>query len=405
MIQPLVVLAPHPDDELLGAGGIMARALQNGQPVGVVILTDGSHSDPSLDPMLLRAVRREEASAGLATMLGMPVPLLFLDLEDGQLDRCFVDLSEDGPLGTFMSAFGGAALLVTDPADGHPDHKAAFGLAARLISAGLGDRLDVMPISQRVDGTFVADGYQALPIADLAPRKAEALACHQSQINSANGFSLSSEMCTDFTQIEYSLAIYDRIQSKTQSDAVPASHFDALFTKAPDPWGYDHEPYEADRFRRTVNALDGRFYVDALEMGCANGALTAQLAPHCAQLIAIDASARALELAKQRLARFQNVRFAKAALPDDLPNGTFDLIVASDFLYYLGFEGVVTLMRHVDECATADCRLVMANYLGRTECALNGEMAAEIVLAHLPSWERVGGDRTDRLRIDVMERR
>ena len=76
-----------------------------------------------------------------------------------------------------------------------------------------------------------------------------------------------------------------------------------------------------------------------------------------------------------------------------------------DFLYYLGFGGVVTLMRHIDERAAADCRLVMANYLGTTECALSGEMAAEIVLAHLPNWVRVGGDRTDRLRIDVMERR
>lgn len=404
-MQPLVVLAPHPDDELLGAAGIMARALQNGQPVGVIILTDGSHSDPSINPEILRELRREEARAGLATMLGKTIALLFLDAEDGQLDCRAVDISEGGPLGTFMSAFGGAALLVTDPADGHPDHKAAFGLASRLISAGFGDRLDVMPISQRVDGTFVADGYQAFPLADLAPRKADALACHQSQISSTTGFSLSSKTCTDFMQTEYSLAIYDRIQSKNQSDAVPASHFDALFTQAADPWGYDHEPYEADRFRRTVNALDGRFYANALEMGCANGALTAQLAPHCAQLISVDTSVRALDLARQRLAMFQNVRFATAALPDDLPNGNFDLIVASDFLYYLGFKGVVTLTRRIDERATADCRLVMANYLGPTECALSGEMAAEIVLAHLPNWQCVSGDRTDRLRIDVMERR
>src|SRR5580704_16937481 len=42
--QPLLVLAPHPDDESLGCGGLIADCQARGQPVYVLILTDGAGS-------------------------------------------------------------------------------------------------------------------------------------------------------------------------------------------------------------------------------------------------------------------------------------------------------------------------------------------------------------------------
>ena len=44
--RPFVVLSPHPDDETLGTGGLIAAARTAGQEVDVIVVTDGSGSHP-----------------------------------------------------------------------------------------------------------------------------------------------------------------------------------------------------------------------------------------------------------------------------------------------------------------------------------------------------------------------
>ena len=398
----LLVIAPHPDDELLGAGAMMARAAAAGARVGVVILTDGSQSDPGVEPAALAIKRQQETRAGLDRLLGVCPPLLFLDQPDGALDATAVDVSDDSPLGKFVADLSPATILVTDPADAHPDHKAGFGLATRLISAGVGRLLQVMPVSQQVDGVFDPQGYDPHPVGGLAEAKTAALACHSSQISSTTGFSLSDPVRAEFERTEYLRTAYDR--DDTESDAVAADHFDAMFDASTDPWGYDDTPYERDRFRRTVAALGGRRYASALELGCANGALTEQLAPLCDRLIATDISASALAAAHRRVGMRPNVTLERRTLPGEVPNGPFDVIVASDMLYYLGLEGVVALMDELVAQAAPTCRMLIASYLGDTDTRLTGEMSLETAIAHLAGWRRVHAERTDRLRIDVLDR-
>lgn len=402
MIGALLVIAPHPDDELLGAGAIMARAASAGQAVGVIVATDGSRSDPGVDPATLAARRRQETRAGLTRLLGACPPLLLLDQPDGALDAAAIDLSADGALGRFVAELSPGTILVTDPADAHTDHKAAFGLATRLLSAGHGRRLRVMPVSQRVDGGFDPAGYEDHPVAGQAEAKNAALACHASQLDPVDGFALSAAVRADFAQTEYLRLAYDR--DDTTNDAIGAEHFDAMFDQAPDPWGYDDTPYERDRFRRTVAALAGRRYAAALELGCANGALTDQLAPLCDRLLATDISASALEAARRRVGARPNVTLERRTLPGEVPVGPFDLIVASDMLYYLGLEGVVALVAELAAQAAPVCRMLIASYLGDTETRLTGEMSSETAIAHLPGWRRVHAERTGRLRIDVLDR-
>lgn len=66
----MVVLVPHPDDEILGAGGIMARAHAEGERIGVIVLTDGSASDPGVCSSLMKACRAWECRMGLPHCLG-----------------------------------------------------------------------------------------------------------------------------------------------------------------------------------------------------------------------------------------------------------------------------------------------------------------------------------------------
>jgi SAM-dependent methyltransferase len=89
--------------------------------------------------------------------------------------------------------------------------------------------------------------------------------------------------------------------------------------------------------------LNGRRFAKALEVGCAEGHFTAQLAPLVRSLLAADISQVALERAAVRCADCRNVSFMRLDLVADALPGTFDLIVCSEVLYYLDGLDVLEL--------------------------------------------------------------
>lgn len=87
---PLLVIAPHPDDEALGCGGLIAARRAAGGTVIVIFLTDGaaSHREhPELSATTLAARRRTEALASLAVLGVSSADTFFLDAPDGELGR------------------------------------------------------------------------------------------------------------------------------------------------------------------------------------------------------------------------------------------------------------------------------------------------------------------------------
>jgi LmbE family N-acetylglucosaminyl deacetylase len=95
----IVIIAPHPDDEVLGCGGLIQQALALGDQVWVVCVTSGDGSWPAAwrvtgnlfpgpaDYRELGRARIEEAKAG-ARVLGLDTThLIFLGFPDAELDR------------------------------------------------------------------------------------------------------------------------------------------------------------------------------------------------------------------------------------------------------------------------------------------------------------------------------
>ncbi|OLR92967.1 PIG-L deacetylase family protein [Actinokineospora bangkokensis] len=134
---PLVVVAPHPDDEVLGAGGLMALA----GSVHLVAVTDGEASHPGstvLAPRELAAVRARESEAAL-DVLGVDARVDRLGMPDGGIDEdaLAAALVERLPAGGWCAA--------TWRGDGHPDHE-AVGRAAARACAEVGARLLEFPV-------------------------------------------------------------------------------------------------------------------------------------------------------------------------------------------------------------------------------------------------------------------
>jgi SAM-dependent methyltransferase len=111
-------------------------------------------------------------------------------------------------------------------------------------------------------------------------------------------------------------------------------YFDGLYNSDPDPWGFETREYEHRKYRNSLEALGDRRFARALEAGCSIGVFTEMLAPRCAELVAVDISPHAVRRARLRMAGRDNVRVERRRLPDEMPEGPFDLIVCSEILYY-----------------------------------------------------------------------
>jgi LmbE family N-acetylglucosaminyl deacetylase len=186
---PVLILAPHPDDESLGCGGFIAQACARGQPPLVAIVTDGDASHPGSKthpPARLAALRREEAR--LATsLLGLPDEnLFFLGLPDSAVPvqgAAFHRLT--GDIVALATRCGAAAILATLRHDPHCDHQATQRAAAEA------SRITGLPLIEYPVWTWMLAAGAALPgdapqgfrlaIDTHLPAKRQAIAAHRSQ--------------------------------------------------------------------------------------------------------------------------------------------------------------------------------------------------------------------------------
>jgi len=113
------------------------------------------------------------------------------------------------------------------------------------------------------------------------------------------------------------------------------NHFETLFAAQPDPWKYT-TPYEQTKYEQTLSLLPEVKINRALELACAEGHFTIQLASRVESLIAADISEIALRRTAERCTGLDNISFQRLDLTRDPLTGRFDLIVCCEVLYYVG---------------------------------------------------------------------
>ena len=169
----LVVIAPHPDDETLGCGGLIAHAVRHGIKVAVIVLTDGDASHPGSErwsPTALGQLRIGELKRALARLGASHAPLRRLGWGDGQV----ANQGRVRRLSSCLTSLRAGVVLVTSDADHHSDHQAAFRLtcaATRCLGLPL---IRYAVWSRADDGARVVARYRA--------EKRRAIAAHRSQV-------------------------------------------------------------------------------------------------------------------------------------------------------------------------------------------------------------------------------
>jgi LmbE family N-acetylglucosaminyl deacetylase len=126
----LVVIAPHPDDESLGCGGLIAEACAQGRPTRVVMVSDGSGSHPASKKYprnRLRALREKEARQAIGALGLAPRDVLFLRQPDRfvpSVGPCAEAVIE--AIVACATAVAAKALFVSWRHDPHCDHQASY---------------------------------------------------------------------------------------------------------------------------------------------------------------------------------------------------------------------------------------------------------------------------------------
>ena len=168
-----VVVAPHPDDEVLSVGGLLAELARREHAVCVVAVTDGEASHPGSDmwsPQSLATLRRNETQTALDRLGLASCALLRLGMPDGGVAAASDELARQ--LAACLTPAD--VVFSTWRLDGHPDHEAtAIACAAAVHSVGA--RLVEVPVwawhwARPADPRLPWDRARRL---DLSPRVQE----------------------------------------------------------------------------------------------------------------------------------------------------------------------------------------------------------------------------------------
>lgn len=167
----LLVIAPHPDDEVIGCGGLIALHARDRRPVHVIIVTDGAQAGD-------RETREEESRKALAIVGGAAVE--FLQYPDRQLASHVTELS--GKLRTAIQTFQPDLIAVPSPVEIHPDHVSVARAFCELVQNDpslFADRAVARVAFYEVSAPIRPNAL--VDITSVADRKYEAIAAHESQ--------------------------------------------------------------------------------------------------------------------------------------------------------------------------------------------------------------------------------
>jgi LmbE family N-acetylglucosaminyl deacetylase len=216
----VMILAPHPDDESLGCGGLIAQACAAGQPPIVTVLTDGTGSHPSsasYPPHRLRDLRENEARLAVS-ILGLPANrIIFLGVRDTAVPKSGAAFqSVMAAIVLLLRRFRCGILCAPWRYDPHGDHEAAYFIA-RAAAQQARITLLVYPVwgwtlalSALLPDESIS-GWR-LDIAGNLAAKRRAIAAHASQYgelirDDPNGFRLPGRLLNGITRRPYEVLL------------------------------------------------------------------------------------------------------------------------------------------------------------------------------------------------------
>jgi SAM-dependent methyltransferase len=187
--------------------------------------------------------------------------------------------------------------------------------------------------------------------------------------------------------------------------SVSPLYFESLYQRQPDPWNYETNPYELQKYAETIAALPQPSYQSGLEIGGSIGVLTEKLAPYCQALLSLDVSPTAQSKARQRCLALPQVEFQIMQVPNQFPDRRFDLVVMSEVGYYLCEADLRTVKQQILNALIPGGHLLLLHWLEQaSDFRLSGEQVHDCFLADQTNLNSLTDLRRPQYRLDILER-
>lgn len=407
-VPALLVVAPHPDDEVLGAGALIAAAVRARVPVLVLAVTDGTGSHPHIDPDRLGSIRAAESERALAELAALtpkarcdeptaavpPPRIVRLGLPDGHV-AAHEDALTEHIVEQLSQLPPGAVVAAPVRDDGHPDHDAAGRAALQSIGRVPTASLVEYPVwlwhhcspgepHRQID-------WQRARVVDADPAAVEARAraveSFRSQISLDLGVPADRTGGDPATLVVVPEAARSLMLAPRQIVFVHAGGFETVYAVSDDPWSVTDRWYEERKYALTMAILPGRRFRRGYEPGCSVGVLTQMLAQRCDALIATDVVPAAVAAARGRVPDpHVELRCAGA---ENWPEGDVDLVVLSELGYYLTDTQFDRFLARAARQLTDDGVVVAAHWRHPIPGAYRDAQAVHAALAAQPGWVRL----------------
>jgi LmbE family N-acetylglucosaminyl deacetylase/SAM-dependent methyltransferase len=408
----VIVVAAHPDDETLGAGGLIAECSLQGIPVQVVVVTDGAASHPTSPDLsgTALAARREQEAREAIEILAPGSAVVFLGFADGAV-RENSEPIYDALAALLENAPGTTVLVAPWRGDGHRDHRVVGEVTASLAAAA-GIRLLEYPIwmwhwSTPDNAVTPWGAFASLALRPQAlAAKRRAITAYESQIapipaaasddtilhpRFLRNFGRTMEVFVTRATLPPAPAVGTGVTAASPTTLAPAptpakpvatsgdekpeardipaptgaltgDYFDAAYERRDDPWGFETRWYENRKRALTLACLPAERYESALEIGCSIGVLTEQLAARCAALLAVDISQAAVDRARRRLTTASHVSIERMDVGRRFPERHFDLVVLSEVGYYFDLETLGRVLDKIEDSLGSTGTLVVCHW-------------------------------------------
>lgn len=370
-----LILAPHPDDEALGCGGMIAYLRENEVPVWIVFMTSGEASHPNsvaFPSSKLARVREQEAQKS-GEILGVDAThIVFFKAADGGLQELSSKNTERivSTLADLIASQDISTIFLPWRRDVHPDHMATNDLGNKVVDM-IKRPLQVFEYPIWLWHSEISENWPLnheieifkLDIRPVFDQKKRAIFSHISQTSpiiddDQEGFMLTPELLSPFLKdFEYYF-----VAPKKINDSLDGSYFEKLYSNNPDPWNFKGSDYELKKYQTINSFMGSQHYASGLELGCSIGIQTQFLAKHCDRLLAVDISEEAIASAKEINPSLDNTDFKVMDVLLEFPNETFDFISMCEIGYFFNADALINLFNEITEHLSDQGQLLMVHW-------------------------------------------
>lgn len=132
----VLIISPHPDDEVFGCGGLMQSLVQAGKQVEVIIMSKGEavhrYCCPNEESVIVEA-RAELTDAANGVLGIVPEHIHRLDFPDGDFASAIGDETLISALDNLIKAIAPTEVFIPHPFENSPDHVAATDIVSGIL--------------------------------------------------------------------------------------------------------------------------------------------------------------------------------------------------------------------------------------------------------------------------------